>query len=91
MISSTLSAVLQTKGLPPKVEPCVPRVKSVAALPFAKQAPIGTPLPKINAALSKRLLINIPGGFRRFLPPLIINQTEADIIIDTVCDLIGEL
>jgi acetylornithine/succinyldiaminopimelate/putrescine aminotransferase len=43
MISSTLSAVLQTKGLPPKVEPCVPGVKSVAALPFAKQAPIGTP------------------------------------------------
>jgi hypothetical protein len=28
MISSTLSAVLQTKGLPPKVEPCVPGVKS---------------------------------------------------------------
>jgi hypothetical protein len=23
--------------------------------------------------------------------PHIINQTEADIIIDTVCDLIGEL
>ncbi|VVH56640.1 Acetylornithine aminotransferase (EC [uncultured Gammaproteobacteria bacterium] len=45
----------------------------------------------LNAALSKHLLINITGRSIRLLPPLIINQTEADIIIDTVCDLIGEL
>jgi acetylornithine aminotransferase len=45
----------------------------------------------LNAALDKRLLINITGRSIRLLPPLIINQTEADIIIDTVCDLIGEL
>jgi adenosylmethionine-8-amino-7-oxononanoate aminotransferase len=36
MISSTLSAVLQTKGLPPKVEPCVPGVKSVAGRDYTK-------------------------------------------------------
>jgi acetylornithine aminotransferase len=45
----------------------------------------------LNAALSKHLLINITGRSIRLLPPLIINQTEADIIIDTICDLIGEL
>jgi acetylornithine aminotransferase len=37
----------------------------------------------LNAALDKRLLINITGRSIRLLPPLIINQTEADIIIDT--------
>jgi acetylornithine aminotransferase len=45
----------------------------------------------LNAALNKKLLINITGRSIRLLPPLIINQQEADIIIDTVCELIEEL
>ena len=42
----------------------------------------------LNAALDKKLLINITGQSIRLLPPLIINKTEADIIINTVCELI---
>ncbi len=45
----------------------------------------------LKVALEKHLLINITGRSIRLLPPLIISQTEADIIIDKVCDLIGEL
>jgi hypothetical protein len=52
IVSSTLSAVLQTSGLPPKVEPCVPGVNKVAALPLAKHTPIGTPLPNPFAKVS---------------------------------------
>ncbi len=45
----------------------------------------------LGEALDKHLLINITGRSIRLLPPLIINQTEADIIINTVCDLIEGL
>lgn len=45
----------------------------------------------LNIALNKKLLINITGRSIRLLPPLIINKTEADIIINTVCDLIDSL
>lgn len=45
----------------------------------------------LQAALDKHLLINITDRSIRLLPPLIINQTQADIIIDKVCKLIGEL
>ncbi len=45
----------------------------------------------LNAALDKKLLINITGQSIRLLPPLIINQTQADMIIDTVCLLIAKL
>ncbi len=42
----------------------------------------------LNAALDKKLLINITGQSIRLLPPLIINKTEVDTIINTVCELI---
>jgi len=42
----------------------------------------------LNAALNKKLLINITGQSIRLLPPLIINKAEADTIIGTVCELI---
>ncbi|HIM95317.1 MAG TPA: aspartate aminotransferase family protein [Gammaproteobacteria bacterium] len=42
----------------------------------------------LNAALDKKLLINITGQSIRLLPPLIINKAEADTIINTVCELI---
>lgn len=42
----------------------------------------------LNAALNKKLLLNITGQSIRLLPPLIITKTEADIIINTVCELI---
>ena len=45
----------------------------------------------LNAAFDKKLLINITGRSIRLLPPLIINQQEADIVINTIYDLIGEL
>ena len=48
-VVNTAKAALHAKGLPPKVEPCVPAVNISAALPRAKQAPIGTTLPKALA------------------------------------------
>jgi len=42
----------------------------------------------LNAALDKKLLLNITGQSIRLLPPLIITKTEADTIINTVCELI---
>ncbi len=45
----------------------------------------------LNAALDKKLLINITGQSIRLLPPLIISKTEADIIINTICELIDTL
>jgi acetylornithine aminotransferase len=40
-------------------------------------------------ALDKKLLINVAGGNRvRLLPPLIINQQQADQIIEIVSDII---
>ena len=45
----------------------------------------------LNAALQKHLLINITGRSIRLLPPLILNQNEADIIINTLDELLGAL
>ncbi|CAC9624180.1 N-acetylornithine aminotransferase (EC 2.6.1.11) [uncultured Gammaproteobacteria bacterium] len=45
----------------------------------------------LNAALQKKLLINITGRSIRLLPPLIINQTEANIIINTINELLSAL
>nr|MCS5586448.1 aminotransferase class III-fold pyridoxal phosphate-dependent enzyme [Gammaproteobacteria bacterium] len=42
----------------------------------------------LNAALDKKLLINITGQSIRLLPPLIINKAETDTIVNTVCELI---
>ena len=43
----------------------------------------------VKLALEKHLLINVTAGnVIRLLPPLIINQQQADIIIDTVSDVI---
>ncbi|SMN13184.1 Acetylornithine aminotransferase [Bathymodiolus heckerae thiotrophic gill symbiont] len=45
----------------------------------------------LNAALKKKLLINITGRSIRLLPPLIINQVEADNIINTLDELLSIL
>jgi acetylornithine/N-succinyldiaminopimelate aminotransferase len=43
----------------------------------------------VTLALQKHLLINVTAGnVIRLLPPLIIDQQQADVIIDTVCELI---
>ena len=42
----------------------------------------------LNAALDKKLLLNITGQSIRLLPPLIMGKAEADIMINTVCELI---
>ena len=43
----------------------------------------------VQVALDKKLLINVAGGNRvRLLPPLIINQQQADQIIEIVSDII---
>src|SRR6185436_9099509 len=44
MIASVVRAATHANGLPPKVEPCLPGVKTFAAAPLAKHAPIGKPL-----------------------------------------------
>ena len=44
----------------------------------------------VQMALDQGLLINVAGGNRiRLLPPLIINETQADQIIDTVSTVIS--
>ena len=45
----------------------------------------------LSAALDKKLLINISAQSIRLLPPLIINKTQADIVINTICELIDAL
>src|SRR5882672_2014084 len=43
MTASVASAATQARGLPPKVEPCLPGVKASATAPLARHAPIGNP------------------------------------------------
>lgn len=45
----------------------------------------------LQKALDNKLLINIAGQSIRILPPLILNKSEADVIIDTICTLIEQL
>ena len=45
----------------------------------------------LNAALEKKLLINIAGRSIRLLPPLILNQKEANTIINTIDELLNAL
>lgn len=45
----------------------------------------------LTAALKKHLLINITGRSIRLLPPLIINKKEADIIINTLDELLSDV
>ncbi len=45
----------------------------------------------LQQALEKKLLINITGQSIRLLPPLIMNKKQADIMINTVCELINAL
>ena len=43
----------------------------------------------VKLALEQQLLINVTAGnVIRLLPPLIINQQQADIIINTVSELV---
>jgi acetylornithine aminotransferase len=45
----------------------------------------------LQKALDNKLLINITGQSIRLLPPLIISKAEANIVINTVCELIDAL
>ncbi len=45
----------------------------------------------LQQALDKKLLINVTGQSIRLLPPLIINQQQADTMIDIICGLINDL
>jgi acetylornithine/N-succinyldiaminopimelate aminotransferase len=45
----------------------------------------------LQQALDKKLLINITGQSIRLLPPLIINKDQANIMIETICNLINDL
>ncbi|SMN16566.1 Acetylornithine aminotransferase [uncultured Candidatus Thioglobus sp.] len=45
----------------------------------------------LQLALDKKLLINITGQSIRLLPPLIIDKAQANIMIETVCELIESL
>ena len=46
----------------------------------------------IQQAFERKLLLNVTAdSVIRLLPPLIINQSEADLIVSTVCDLIKQI
>ena len=46
----------------------------------------------IQQAFERKLLLNVTAdSVIRLLPPLIINQAEADLIVGTVCDLIKQI
>jgi acetylornithine/N-succinyldiaminopimelate aminotransferase len=46
----------------------------------------------IQQAFERKLLLNVTAdSVIRLLPPLIINQSEADLIVGTVCDLIKQI
>ena len=45
----------------------------------------------LQQALDNKLLINITGQSIRLLPPLIINKEQANVMIDTICNLINAL
>ena len=46
----------------------------------------------IKQAFDRKLLLNVTAdSVIRLLPPLIINQSEADLIVNTVCDLIKQI
>jgi acetylornithine aminotransferase len=45
----------------------------------------------LQKALDNKLLINITGQSIRLLPPLVISKAEANIVINTVCELIDAL
>ena len=51
IVSTTASPAAHARGLPPKVEPCLPGPSTAAASPRAMQAPIGTPLPSALAVV----------------------------------------
>jgi acetylornithine aminotransferase len=46
----------------------------------------------VQQAFDRKLLLNVTAdSVIRLLPPLIINQSEADLIASTVCDLIKQI
>ena len=51
-MSRTFNPTDVDKKLPPNVEPCIPAVRTFAALPLARHAPIGTPLPRAFATIT---------------------------------------
>ncbi len=68
-------------------------VKEVRGLGLMIGIELKQPCPQlVDQALAKKLLLNVTAGsVIRLLPPLIINQDQADRIITTVCDCIDEL
>lgn len=68
-------------------------VKEVRGLGLMIGIELKQPCPQlVDQALAKKLLLNVTAGsVIRLLPPLIINQDQADRIISTVCACINEL
>lgn len=68
-------------------------VKEVRGLGLMIGIELKQPCPQlVDQALAKKLLLNVTAGsVIRLLPPLIINQDQADRIITTVCACINEL
>ncbi len=50
-VARVASATELTKGVPPKVDPCVPGVRTLATSSRASMAPIGTPLARALATV----------------------------------------
>jgi acetylornithine aminotransferase len=52
-----------------------------------------SPCPElVDLAIKKKLLLNVTAGsVIRLLPPLVIDQKQADAIVDTVCACIDEI
>ncbi len=68
-------------------------VKEVRGLGLMLGIELTQPCPQlVDLALAKKLLLNVTAGsVIRLLPPLIINQEQADQIVETVCACINEL
>jgi len=70
-----------------------PLVKEIRGLGLMIGVELNAPCPQlVDLALEKKLLLNVTAGsVIRLLPPLIIDQQQADMIVDIVCACINEM
>jgi len=68
------------------------RVKEIRGKGLMLGIELAHPCPQmVQQAFEQKLLINVTAdSVIRLLPPLIINQAEADQIVDTICALITQ-
>jgi acetylornithine aminotransferase len=69
------------------------KVKDIRGLGLMIGLELTSPCPElVDLAIKKKLLLNVTAGsVIRLLPPLVIDQKQADAIVDTVCACIDEI